>query len=280
MQVSIHPRAVDYSKPNYYAKGYKTLDWDDLLPEIMLRHVWSGIVWADGHRKSANFLSASWAVLDFDEPNNTLADISNRVCDMVHVIGTTKSHQKPKGDDAVVCDRFRLALAFSRTITVAEEYEHNMKVLIARFGCDEACKDAGRFFWPCQEIAAVNLDRESYVIDVEDFVPPPVIVRPPARHARMGFVLPKARRVIEQGCFPGEGRNKTSRWVYLHLRGKGYDPDSAFSAAFSKIDLPRDEIKAIQISSEKFIARQEKKRLASEASLAIPSPPHPGENDG
>ncbi len=68
------------------------------LAEAITNHHWSPIVWQRNCRKRDNFLSCRLMVLDFDDPGYSLAQCLNDWCDTVHIIGTTKSHQKEKTD--------------------------------------------------------------------------------------------------------------------------------------------------------------------------------------
>lgn len=125
-----------------------------------MRWAWGPLVWKDGVCLGDNFVVSHLMALDFDEANYTLASALRDWGDTVHIIGTTKSHQREKisGDGVKPPkDRFRVIVPWERPITSRAEYEYNVGRLISEYDADETCKDAARFFWPCREIVSVNL---------------------------------------------------------------------------------------------------------------------------
>jgi hypothetical protein len=122
----------------------------------IVRYPWSPCVWKDGDKRIANFLHADFIALDFDTPELPLAQAVNVFCDYIHVIGTTKSHQKDKG--GIVCDRYRVVLRLGGRVESAEAFSATLGHAMRHYPADKACKDAGRFFWPCSEIVSVNDD--------------------------------------------------------------------------------------------------------------------------
>jgi hypothetical protein len=167
---SYSPHRSNPEKTWLYAKDFKTAQSDIKgLIDLVQEHVWSPIVWKDGIRKEANFISADWCVLDFDDPEMTLAQALNVFCDRVHVIGTTKSHLKEKG--GIICDRFRVCLKFSETITNLREYRWNIARYLDQYPVDKACKDGARFFYPCVDIISSLDSAEAYREDVDHKVP-------------------------------------------------------------------------------------------------------------
>jgi len=86
--------------------------------------------------------------------NYTFDQAINEFCDVTHVIGTTKSHQKEKGSRPP-CDRFRVFLRLPETITNPTEYKDILRYYVDRYETDEKCVDAARFFWPCKEIVSI-----------------------------------------------------------------------------------------------------------------------------
>ncbi len=251
MQVSFHPAPVNYENKRIYGRGFQVMDWPDLLPELICSQVWSGIVWRDGKRDQEHFVSADWAVFDFDDPDNNLDDIRRRYCDMRHIIGTTKSHQKEK--KGVICDRFRLAVPFVKRIVSLEHYRQNMQKNIARLGCDAKCADGARFFFPCREIVSIQLDPDLYGLDVEPYVEPPPVVHRIPHYVRYRCILPKFRLIMERGVAEGS-RNEDGRDCYKHLRKIGYSEEDARRMAYAKINLPKDELDDMSKSAEKYLS--------------------------
>ena len=169
MQISYHPRIPDLSRADdeteYYAKGWQTLQikmFGQFL-SVIKSHCWSPCVWKNGHRLKRNFLSADFIAFDIDSPGSpTLADAMRTWCDAKHVIGPTKSHQKPK--HGVVCDRYRVIVKTDVRIEDLGVYEYNEKIAIDHYGADKACRDGGRFFFPCTDIAQSLRDGETWVV--------------------------------------------------------------------------------------------------------------------
>jgi hypothetical protein len=179
--ISVHPAPYqvdrarsekDYAR--HFAKGWWTFNVKafDLLQTIITSRVWSPIVFAGGHRLGANFKEARWLALDFDTPEYDLQQCLNDWCDTIHVIGTTKNHQKQKGDHPP-CDRFRLVVPFARVIDCPRTYEHNFRVVGERYGADTQVKDRARLFFPCQEI--VSVCKEGELQPILEAPPEPVV---------------------------------------------------------------------------------------------------------
>ena len=248
MQVSIYLGKVDFAKTNI-ASPFQAIDWDELLPDIVRSNIWSGCTWKNGYRKGDNFIQNELAVLDFDEPGVTLVEAVRSFCDQWHIIGTTKSHQKEK--NGVVCDRFRIVLRFEHPITNAEQYKQNMGPLIKKWDTDKKCGDAARYFFPCQEIISVNLDEDSYKIEVADYIPPKP--RPPSRAHTLHHMSSFARAVTTYGA-PNGVRNDFAHRCYFDLRASGFDSDLAENLTFAKIrGLSQKEITSIKNSVEKYL---------------------------
>jgi hypothetical protein len=187
---------ADPKKPHAYAAGFRVADLDDVkrLAVGISKFVWSGIIWKDGKRRQDHFLHSDWCVLDFDSPEMSLAEAIRIFCDCRHIIGTTKSHLVNKG--GIQCDRFRVAIPWSRRITDLHEYRYNMGRMANAYPIDGQCKDGARYFFPCKEIVSVS--EEEYVQEVHAAPPPP----PP-------------RRAI-QGAMPG-----LVRYQLTHVLGIG-----------------------------------------------------------
>lgn len=149
-----------------FSMGFVSSDSEDIkiISRIICKKTWSPCLFKDGKRTERNFVAANFAALDFDSPETPLADIHRRICDMTHILGTTKSHQKEK--NGVICDRFRLLLKFEKPIENIFTYRKTMKKLIDHYGSDKACVDGARFFWPCKEI--LSIEECGYLQEVYD----------------------------------------------------------------------------------------------------------------
>ncbi len=157
------------------AKGWHILDEDPFdgwtvkyLEKCICRTIWSPIKYREGIRLESHFLGAMVCALDFDGPDTPLSWARETFKDYDVIIGTTKSHQKPK--NGITCDRYRVLLWFKEPITELALYKHNMGLLINKHGADKACKDGARFFFPCVEIV------ESHGGAMLDIMPLPVAV--------------------------------------------------------------------------------------------------------
>ena len=116
------------------------------LSETVLKSVWSPIVWAKGHRARENFKFADWLVLDFDDGELPIENAVNNVfCDMVHLIGTTRSHTPE-------APRFRVCIPFERRITELDLYEGNLAFYSDKYGSDPSPTTGAYPFYPCQTI--------------------------------------------------------------------------------------------------------------------------------
>lgn len=221
--LSYHLRKPDAATPNAYWRDFKSAEVDDVgrLSRAVVGYVWSPITWRDGVRRQDHFRAVNWCVLDFDDGEMTLADASNLFCDMVHFIGTTKSHQKDKGGRT--CDRFRVAMRFEKTITSLRIYRWNMHQILDRYPCDKACKDGARFFYPCQ--AVTQLEGDGYHVEVDEAVPDwfdqP---RTYAGHKAAGIIPAWAAATLES-VIPTSQRNTTIYQLAKDLAKVGMEED-------------------------------------------------------
>lgn len=128
------------------------------IPNFINKKPWSPIVFKDGRRKKANFLSSSLIALDFDSGEWTLDDAKNFVLARNYsaVVATTKSHMLAK-DNKPPCHRFRVVIA-AETTTSLDDFEHTMAKYMDDTPCDKACKDGGRFYYPCRELYWTRFD--------------------------------------------------------------------------------------------------------------------------
>jgi len=131
-----------------------SLESFEIISQWITSRCWSPIVWHQGERGSSNFYSTELCVLDFDKPGYSIAQCRDDFGYTQHIIGTTKSHQKEK--NGVTCDRFRLVIPFERMIFDLQEYEYNLKKIVAKYPADAVCVDGARFYFPCNSIVSVQ----------------------------------------------------------------------------------------------------------------------------
>jgi hypothetical protein len=215
-----------------YRDGFKAADTNELarIARCVAEYTWSPCIWREGIRRQDKFSRADWAVLDFDNGEMTLAQACQGFCDMIHIIGTTKSHQVQKG--GISCDRFRVLLKFSNPIVNIRDYRYTMSKLIAKYPADPAPKDGARFFFPCKEI--VQSAAEGYTEDVQ---PAPdwfenVNPKRLAGHRRTS-VMPTFARNALLSAVPVGRRNTTWYRLGKDLAKVGMDFDEIFSRIVS-----------------------------------------------
>ena len=184
MLVSYHPTA---KTPRDAVYGFLETS---AAERAMASCIWGGCCWSGGRRREANFAFSDWMVLDFDDGQMLLDEAIKTWCDCVHIIGTTRSHRIDKG--GTKCDRFRVAVPWSRRITDRLEFRFNMSKMTEKYPCDPQCKDAARLYFPCRELVSISFD--GYKQDV--LIPP----------AGYGQVAPVAPTAVGTGIVPSHVR--------------------------------------------------------------------------
>lgn len=142
----------DLTRKNY--KFFKTVEITYLiqLSNIIMKYVWSPIVWRNGERLRKNFISCDYLVLDFDS-GATALEIRDwcRKLDLAYFIGATKSHGIAK-DEKPPCDRFRLVIPAKGSAESHFQLTQNIAYLKSLLPIDSQCKDGARYFYPCREV--------------------------------------------------------------------------------------------------------------------------------
>jgi hypothetical protein len=127
--------------------------WGDVA-RIVTTERWSPIVWHDGQRRSDHFSAAYFAALDIDDGLSLVEAITFlRNQGLSHLIVTTKSHGKAKGEEAPR-DRFRLLMPWSQEIIKPSVYRFNLRRLAENWNADMAATDLARVFQPGREIVS------------------------------------------------------------------------------------------------------------------------------
>lgn len=159
MQISV---SLNDDIPSPYHNRFKVIgeDHPDPITLLITEYVWAPIVWRDGVRKSTNFESSDFLVLDFDNGLWSLDDAQAWCASQgySHIIGTTKSHRKIKGDQPAH-DRFRVIIPWETRITSSGAYQQNMQRIAKLIPCDTQALDAARCYKPCVEITACGPGR-------------------------------------------------------------------------------------------------------------------------
>lgn len=231
--ISYHPKSSPKNISQYYDFGFLVAPWfiPNMIARTMSERAWSPIVWHEGRRKTDNFKESHWFALDFDDPGTPLEQAKNLFCDMIHVIGTTKSHQIEK--HGVICDRYRVLLKWEKPITNWRTYQFNAERLISHHEADSACSDPARHYFPCIDI--VSVCEEGY--SLEWFPHPPDYKPEISGQEYLDFLAHKQSRFENSGKFPkhvqeflelgktfGEGRNQSCYVTACHMMECGVEP--------------------------------------------------------
>jgi hypothetical protein len=213
-----HENTRDIGRANMYASGWraKYLPTAGEIAQYIVKYPNSPCMWANGDRKKANFRCADWIGLDFDE-GMTLEEAKTTFEPFLHVIGTTKSHQKDK--NGKVCDRFRVFLKLADRITDPEQMELTTKKLVRKYGADSKATDNARMFWPCEEVVVckyhgkivhpisieemqrIEERRKRSIVEYEQ--------RLQKYYAPSGSLPSRYRRMLEHGVPDGDRNNRT-----------------------------------------------------------------------
>lgn len=218
--------------PSHYHKGWrgKVAPTAGEIAQIITKYVSSNCLWANGVRNAKNFRVAEWLGLDFDD-GLTLEDAKLKFHDFLHVIGTTKSHQKEKNGER--CDRFRVFLRLEQQCKSAEDYEETARYWVRRYGADRACVDAARFFFPCKEIVVCKyFGKVIKVRDAQEARQKKAEAIQKRNEKLNKYYAPsktmtgKVQSWLKHGCAEGM-RNKVSYMVAREMKKTGFSESEA-----------------------------------------------------
>lgn len=176
--ISIYPKPGVHASVNFPFSPVSPQRFSELASYVTA-HTWSPIIYKKNTRRSDNFLYSTIVGLDFDEGMTLDQATQNFFCDMRHIIGTTRNHQKQK-KDRLPCDRFRVILQFEKAITDMRVYKWNVQRLVNHYESDANAKDAARLFFPCTKIVSMV---DGYLEEVEE--PPDWFMNNSARDAEL-----------------------------------------------------------------------------------------------
>jgi hypothetical protein len=213
--------------------------WDDDSKIIQaVRYCWCPVVFAKPHRRKDNFLFADWIALDFDS-GPSLAEITKAFATTKCVIGTTKSHQKPKSGNPP-CDRFRAVIKLKDRCENMLDYEHTLRVLSKRYDADKKAVDAARYFRPCN-VTFSSVGNKFEIIKylkVEQYI-----------GERKRFFLADSARDLEVLAHniilnpkKYDGRNNATYIAAARLKESGKREVEAIEFIARRTDLPKEEI--------------------------------------
>lgn len=104
-------------------------------------------------RNINNFEQATYVGLDFDG-GYSLEQAIKEFSGYWHVIGTTRSHQKPKGNSPAQ-DRFRVILKLESPVNDPKDFKTTIMSLLEKYPqADSQCSDASRMFYECKAIVS------------------------------------------------------------------------------------------------------------------------------
>ena len=234
--ISYHPSK---QKPvDKWTAGFVVWNKKRRLSEIISQYVWSPILWKDGYRRKANFICARFMVLDFDDGFISLETAVQQFKECIHIIGTTKSHQKEKSGKPA-CDRFRVVLMWEKPITTCSTYEYNMSRAAHINGADlQACNGAMRFK-PCVDIVSVSNHGKVFAVKI----PPKVRQRNNSQRYQIRGLSNKTECFLKYGV--DDKRNCTAFQAALDMVRHDWTEEQIRQAIQSKTDLDPIEINTI-----------------------------------
>lgn len=238
--ISIFTGEVNTSRGDIYSRNFQFYPSKDphLIAQMITKHAWSPIIFKQGIRKQSHFISARWVALDFDEPGITLAEaVDNIFCDHVHIIGTSKSHQKEK--NGVVCDRFRVLLRLDKPCRDLQSYRATVSKLVGKYDADSACVDGARFFYPCTSIVSVGED--GFLTTVLCSVSKNNIVnkKPSKPSSKSPSLSPWIRKIYLKGVPAGQ-RNRTCWGAACDMLEAGYTKQEVYRIIYNSIPTTND----------------------------------------
>ncbi len=203
-------------------KGIAAIDelaFDEVGPYICAGG-WTASVFKRGSTKKKFFVGHGGVlVLDFDE-KLTLDEAKKRFEGFRHIIGLTKSHQKPKNiglrSEKPPCDRFRVLLFSERSAeSVAELEATNRSVFEWNAEADKTCLHASKVWSPCTKIVVEQI--EGALV--------PISVPPPATTGTTGKSKDSKLEPLPLVSFPSvQGNNQ-------YQQGKAYQAAAGFLCA-------------------------------------------------
>lgn len=151
-----HPDIQNIGNHRMYSEGWKGYvdSGANCIAKLVKTYVNSPLLWKHGIRKQENFKMVDWIALDVDE-GLSLLEAQEKFKDYIHVIGTTKSHQIPKGKKPA-CDRYRVFLRLEHTCRDLAAYRYTVQNVGREVDADEQAFDGARMFQPCKEIISVK----------------------------------------------------------------------------------------------------------------------------
>ena len=222
---------------------------DDLIP-IVTKFPNTPIEWRAGERSSKNFLRAIWIGIDVDE-GLSLADGIKIFQPYIHLIGTTRSHQKDKGGR--IADRYRVFLKLNAICTDAAAYKATVSKVVAHVGADRSAVDAARIFWPVTKIVSCQpCGRYVRLLQVDgrnDTIRAARIEKVSKDYHRK--IAPFVRDYLTKGC-PDGRRNATAFKCAVWLARCGFGEEEIFGMLWGSA-IPINHSDKVRAEIEKAV---------------------------
>lgn len=278
MRISVSKGSDLYAKDGHNHFITQTLSFEK-LPDIMTTKAWSPVIWNQGLRASNGFVEASLIALDFDNGSFGISDVVSFLTEYsaAYIIGTTKSHMKPKS--GVTCERFRVVIKASCTgkyklyRQAYEQLRHAMKHdLAAAKGIDRrqapdvfdtSCASPARFFFPCTGIVRTAMDGLDWQFlqpeyDDDEMGHTKWRETQAAIKGRAEYLPPSIKRL----AWAAEGERNTSLFkLAAYMLDAGFDQDGIIAhlsrTKSTILTLPDKEIRAVITNARRYRARPE-----------------------
>jgi hypothetical protein len=238
-RVPVGPK-VSVLNPAARTKAGKHLSFDvigeaPMEPSLLTTEGWCPALFSEPRRALKGFISASVIGLDVDD-GLPLSQAITLLGTYRHIVGTTNSHQLPKGE-APPCDRYRIVLFLDRPASSPEEYKASLRQAAESLGIptDTNAMDAARWFIPCREIVSTNLEPDSLLIPVQPASPLTKPASQPASKAgnaasgpsSLKGKLSRATLAFLAQDDTGEGWHLRFLKAAMDLKEQGYTEDEA-----------------------------------------------------
>lgn len=196
------------------------------------RYTWSPILFNNHLRQEVNFKVSRLISLDFDNTHEQVMTLSQAVdnvfAGMMHIIGTTKNHQKPKISGKNIfppADRFRVILMLPKKVETFEAYHYTFNKSIIHYCSDSQASGLSRLFHPCREIVSISdgefedFHQESPEEIRKRLAQEEVRRREAEAYCAIGKTPPYIERILKKSHYTG--RNSTLYPVVAHYAQLG-----------------------------------------------------------
>lgn len=256
-----HPDTEHIGDQTYYAKGWKAVAACGAgeLPRIVTKYMNMPTIMGDGIRRRERFLFADWLTLDFDKECISLQEAIYVFKSHIHVIGTTKNHQKQKGKNPPA-DRFRVFLKFVERVRKWQDYEESLQRLGNTYGADPRAFCASQPFHPLTEIISVNACGK--LVDIVKYIPPPPT--PPKPKPVRETDDKKMPDYVQDWLTNGvtDRRNDTCFKIGSILTACGWNEDEILQKVLASpipLDSSPDRVKEVRDAVRNGVLRSKKK---------------------